>query len=157
MAPFKSDLVDYVKCNIPLKDVTKVNTVIVNGKTIHRFVDANGKYLFLPCIYYHLPTTYVQLLYPQNYHQPHSAHSIIKVFNVKMVPNNHNIYIPINRQESNLPIIYNSYVTSAQKKRNGTLLRSGIAFIVLGYLYFFVDIITDTDSSETEVEVMLTE
>ena len=140
-----------------MKDVTKFNTVIGIGTKIHKFVDANVKDVLLPFFYYHLPTTDVQLFSPQNYHQLHGAHSIIKILNVQMLLKNHKIDVPINRQEYNLPIIYNSYVTSAQKKRNGTLLRSGIAFIVLGYLYFFVDIITDTDSSETEVEVMLTE
>ena len=59
--PFKSKFIDYVNCNIPVKDVTKVNTVIGIGTTIYNFVDANGKYLFLPCIFYHLPTTDVQL------------------------------------------------------------------------------------------------
>ena len=101
-------------------NVTKVNTVIGIGTTINKFGDANGKYVFLPCIYYHLPTTDVQLFSPQTYHHIHGANSIIKFFNVKMVPKNHNIVIPINIQEANLPIIYNSYVTSTQEKLHGT-------------------------------------
>ena len=61
---FKSNFIDYVNCNIPVKDVTKVNTVIGIGLTIHKFADTNVKYVFLPCISYHLPTTDVKLLYP---------------------------------------------------------------------------------------------
>ena len=67
-----------------------------------------------------------------------------------MVPKKHNILIPINIQEDNPPIIYNYYVTSAQNKRHGTLLRSGMAFIGLDYLDFLGDLITDIDRSGTE-------
>ena len=67
-----------------------------------------------------------------------------------MVLNNHNIVIPINIPEDNLPIIYNSYVTSAQNKRHGTLFRLGMEFIGLDYLDFFGDIRIDIDSSGTE-------
>ena len=91
-----------MKCNTPVKDVTKDNTVIGIGITIHKFVDANGKYVFLPSVYYHLPNTDVQLFSPQTYNHLHGDHSIIKGFNVKMVLKNHNIVIPINIQEPNL-------------------------------------------------------
>ena len=80
-----------MKCNTPVKGVTKENTVIGIGTTIHKFVDANGKYVFLNFIYYHLPTTDVQLLSPQTYHNTHGAHSNIKLFNVQIVLKNHNI------------------------------------------------------------------
>ena len=57
LTTFKSGFIGYVKCNTPAKDFTKVNTAIGIGTTIHKFVDVNGKDVFLPCIYYHLPTT----------------------------------------------------------------------------------------------------
>ena len=104
MTPFKGSFIDYVKCNITVKDITKYNTVIWIGTTTHKFVDANGKDVFLPFIYYHLPTTDVQIFSRQAYHQLHGAHSIIKGFNVKMVLKNHNIFITINIQEDNLTI-----------------------------------------------------
>ena len=44
---FKSNFIDYMKFNITVKDVTKVNTIIGIRKTIHKFVDTNGKYVFL--------------------------------------------------------------------------------------------------------------
>ena len=96
--PFKSEFIYYVKCNIPVKYVTKVNTVIGIGTTIHKFFYANGKDALLPCISYHLPTMDVRLFSPQTYNQIHGANSIIKGFNVKMVPNNHNTAIPLNIQ-----------------------------------------------------------
>ena len=57
-----------------MKEVTKVNTAIGIGTTIHKFVDTNVKYVFLPCISYYLPTTYMQLFSPKNYHQIHCEH-----------------------------------------------------------------------------------
>ena len=64
-----------------------------------------------------------------------------------MVQKNQNIVISINREEANLSIIYNYYVTSAQKKCYGPLFISGMAFIGFDYLDLFGDIRTDTDSS----------
>ena len=133
-----------------MKDVTKVNTAIGIGTTINNFVDANGKDVFLTCIYYHLPTTDVRLSSQQNYHPLHSLQSIIKEFNVQMILKNHNIFIPINRQEANLTIIYNLYVTSAQNKHHGPLLRLGMSFIGLDSLDFFGGIIIDKDRSGIE-------
>ena len=86
-----------MKCNIPVKDVIKVNTVIGTVPVIRKFIDSDGKYVFLPCISYHLPTTDVRILSTETYHQLHGAHSIIKVFNVQIVLKNHNIVIPIRR------------------------------------------------------------
>ena len=151
LTPFKSDFIYYVTCNIYVKNVTKFNTVIGIGTTNHKSVDSNESYVFLPYFYYHLPTTDVRLLSSQTYHRLHGAHSIIKGFNVKMVLKNHNIVIPINRQEVNLPIIYNYYVISAQKKRHEPLFRLGMAFIGLYSLDLFGDLIIDIDSSGTEV------
>ena len=134
-----------------LRMFTKFNTVIGIGTTIHKSVDVNGKYLLLPWISYYLQTTDVRLFYKKTYHNLHGAHSIIKSFNVKIVLKNHNVAIPINRKEANLPIIYNPNVTSAQNKRHGSLLRSGMSFIGLDSLDLFVGIRTDIDSSGTEV------
>ena len=74
LTPFKGNFINNVKCNIPLKDVTKFNNVIGIGTTIHKFVDANVKDVLLPCIYYHLPITDVQIFHPQTYHQLRGAH-----------------------------------------------------------------------------------
>ena len=42
MVPLKSDFVDYAEAEIPVKDVTKVNQVIMIGTTINKFIDTNG-------------------------------------------------------------------------------------------------------------------
>ena len=94
---FKSYFIDYVNCDITVEDVTKVITNIGIVTTIHKFVDANGKYVLLTCISYHLPTTGVELPPPQNYYQLYGAHSIMKGLNVHMALKNHKIFIDINR------------------------------------------------------------
>ena len=73
----RSDLIDYVECNIPVKDVTKVNRVIGIGTTIHKFNKINNQGIFLPCISYHPTQTYVRLLSPHNYLQMHSGNSVV--------------------------------------------------------------------------------
>ena len=75
LTPFRSDFIDYVKCKIPVRDVTKVNTVIGIGTTLHKFTDINGNPVYLPCVSYHLPETDVRLLSPQTYHQMHGGYS----------------------------------------------------------------------------------
>jgi hypothetical protein len=57
LTPFWSDFIDYVKCEIPVRDVTKVNTVVGIGTTLHKFTDINGNPLYLPSVLYHLPET----------------------------------------------------------------------------------------------------
>ena len=61
LIPFRSDFIDHMECNIPVKDVTKVNRVIVTGTTLHKFIESNGQDILLPCISYHLTQTYVRL------------------------------------------------------------------------------------------------
>ncbi len=69
LTPFHSDFIDYVECDVPVKDVTKVDKVIGIGTTVHKFTDTNGNTVFLPCVSYHLPQTDVRLVSLQTYHQ----------------------------------------------------------------------------------------
>ena len=64
LTPSRSDSIDYVKCDIPVRDVTKVNRVIGIGTTLHKFIDDNGQEIFLPCVSYHLTQTDVRLFSP---------------------------------------------------------------------------------------------
>ena len=54
LTPFQ-DFIDYVACTIPVRDVTKVNTVIGIGTTLHKFTDTSGLPVYLPYVSYHLP------------------------------------------------------------------------------------------------------
>ena len=62
---FRSDFIDYVKFDLPVKGVTKVNRDIVIVTSLHMFIDSNGQDIFLPCIYYHCTKNDVRLFSPQ--------------------------------------------------------------------------------------------
>ena len=43
LTPFRSDFIDYMKCNILVKEMTKVNSVIGIRNTFHKFIERNGQ------------------------------------------------------------------------------------------------------------------
>jgi len=69
LTPFRSDFVDYQECDIPVKDISKVNQVRCIGTMMYKFVAINGDLLYLPGLAYHLDTADICLFSPQNYHQ----------------------------------------------------------------------------------------
>jgi hypothetical protein len=71
LTPFWSDFIDYVKCEIPVRDGIKVNTAVGIGTTLHKFTDIKGNPVYLLCVSYHVPETDVCLFSPQMYHQMH--------------------------------------------------------------------------------------
>ncbi len=77
LTPFKSEFFDYVKCSIPVRDISKVNEVIGVATTIHKFVDTKGQLVYLPQVAYHLPSSEVRLFRPQVFHQSCGGKSII--------------------------------------------------------------------------------
>jgi len=86
LTPFRSDFIDYVKCcEIPVRDVTKVNTVVGMGTTLHKFTDINGNPVYLSCVSYHLPATDVRLFSPQTYHQMHGGYSEVHSNRIRML------------------------------------------------------------------------
>jgi hypothetical protein len=56
LTPFMKGFIHYHLCNIPVKDISKVNQVIEVGTVMHKFRATNGKYIFLPGVPFHLPT-----------------------------------------------------------------------------------------------------
>ena len=102
---FRSDFIDYVKANIPVKDVTTVNRFIGIVTKINKFVDVNGNTCYLPRVSYHLTSTDVRIFSPQNYHQIHGGYFTIHGNHVMMHLKYHNISIPIDIKHSNVPVI----------------------------------------------------
>ncbi len=116
LTPFRSDFIDYVKCEIPVRDVTKVNTVVGIGTTLHKFTDINGNPVYLPCVSYHLPETDVRLFSPQTYHQMHGGYSEVHSDCIRMLLKTSTIEIRIVREEHNLPVVLDSFVSGKAKK-----------------------------------------
>ena len=138
---FRSDLIDYVECDIPVRNVTKVNKVIGIGTTLHKFIERNGQYIFLPCISYHLTQTDVRLFSPQYYHQMHGCHSVVHGNQVTMHLPFHSIPILVDLGGgANLPVVYNSFVTEYQKSSIGPQMRSELAYSILSKLDIFGDL-----------------
>ena len=75
LMPFRRNFVDWVKCDIPVKNVNKINRVIGSGANLHKFINSNVKELLFPCVSYNHTQNDVQLFSPQNYHHMHSSYS----------------------------------------------------------------------------------
>ena len=64
LTPFRGDFIDCVECQIPVKDISRMNMVIGMGTTLHKF-RVNGKpIIWLPCLFYHLPSAEIRLFSP---------------------------------------------------------------------------------------------
>jgi len=116
LMPFRSDFIDYVECDIPVRDVTKVNRVVGIGNTIHKFMNTNGNPVFLPCVSYHLPQTDVRLFSPQTYHQMHGGYSEVYGQSIQMKLRSSSILIDIKRDHANFPIVHDSFVSEKAKR-----------------------------------------
>ena len=140
LTPFRSDFIDYVECDIPVRDVTKVNRVVGIGTTIHKFTDTNGNPVYLPCVSYHLPQTDVRLFSPQTYHQMHGGYSEVYGQSIQMKLRTSSIHIDIIREHANLPIVHDSFVSEKAKRGLAPLMRSGLCQARLSALDFFGEI-----------------
>jgi hypothetical protein len=143
LTPFRSDFIDYVKCVIDVRDITKVNKVVGIGTMLHKFVDNNGNHVYLPCVSYHLPLTDVRLFSPQVYHQLHGGHSVVNGDKVVMKFHKEGALnsIPIDRNTTNLPIVHNSVVSEKVKREHASKFRSALhATGLYAALNYFADV-----------------
>ncbi len=153
LTPFFSDFIDYVECDIPVKDVTKVNKFIGIGTTVCKFMDTNdGNPVFLPCVSYHLPQTNVCLFSPQTYHQMHGGYSEVYSQNIQMKLYTSSIHIDIIRDHANLPVVHDSYVSEKAKHGLGPIMQSGLCQACLSALDFFGEIDSSVSSNVDNAE-----
>ncbi len=91
-------------------------------------MDTNGNDVYLPCVSYHLPLTDAPLFSSQIYHQLHGGHSVVNGDEVEMkfCKEGAAISIPIYRNSTNLPIVYNSFVSKNINKKNASKFRSSL-------------------------------
>jgi hypothetical protein len=76
LTPFMKDFIHYHPCDIPVKDISKVDRVIGVSTVKHKFQATNGKDIFLPGVFFHLPTADIRLMSPQSYHQRWAGYSL---------------------------------------------------------------------------------
>lgn len=127
LTPFRSDFIDYVECDIPVKDVSKVNKVVGFGTVLTRFRDVNGDDVFLPCLAYHLPTADIRLFSPQTYHRRFGGYSKVDADGVTMFLTDHTIHLPLDIG-TNLPMIFDCCVSDKMKTLIGPHVHSNLAF-----------------------------
>ncbi len=139
-----------MECDNSVRDVTKVNKVIGIGTKIHKFTDTDGKSVFLPCVSYHLPQTYVCLFSPQTYHQMHGGYLMVYGQSIQMKLCTSTISIDIIRDHPNLPVVHDSYVSEKAKRGLGPLMRSGLCQTHLSALDFFGEIDSVVSSIVTQ-------
>ena len=152
LTPFRSDFIDYVECDIPVRDVTKVNKVIGIGTTLHKFTDTDGKPVFIPCVSYHLPQTDVRLFSPQTYHQMHGGYSEVYAESIQMKLRTSTISITIEQGLTNLPVVHDSFVSEKAKRGLGPLMRSGLCRTRISVLDCFGGVDTVVSSVITQSE-----
>ena len=136
LTPFRGDFIDYEECSIPVQDISKTNTVIGIGTVMWKFETIEKRVIYLPLLCYHLPTADIRLLSPQTYHQLHggASHLIGNGSAISMEiracgPNlpAQLIMIPIEKQSTNLPVVYDVACTDYERETYGQNLRSALA------------------------------
>ena len=75
----------------------------------------------------------------------HGGHSYVSGDAVEMSCKGNRIVIPISREQSNLPIVFNSFVSTQEKKKSGQHIQSAMAYSNLSKLDFFGDLKTSHD------------
>ncbi len=96
-----------MECKITVRDISKQNTVIGVGTTLHKF-KIDGQDIFIPCLSYHLPSAEVRLFSPQTYHTLYGGHSVVGGDYVEKFIDNLKIKIDIDREASMLECLVQS-------------------------------------------------
>jgi hypothetical protein len=91
-------------------------TIIKIRTTLHKFTDTDGKPVFLRCVFYHLPQTYVRLFSPQTCHQMHGGYSKFYAESIQMKLRTSTISITIKQGLTNLPVVHDSFVSEMAKR-----------------------------------------
>ncbi len=149
---FCSDFIDNVECDIPVRDVTKVNKVIGIGTKLHKFTNTDGKPVFLPCVSYHLLQTSICLFSPQTYHQMHGGYSKVYAQSIRIKLLTSTIRITIKQGLTNLPVVHDSFVSEKAERGLGPLMHSGLCQMLIPVLDFFGEIDKVVSSIFTQSE-----
>ena len=103
LKPFQDDYVDYLECDIPTKNVTKVKKVIWIGTTIHKIKNRKVADVNLLCLLHHIPKSDISLLSPRNYYHMNGGESSIYSDRVEMNLSGREVVVTIDIKLSNIP------------------------------------------------------
>ena len=131
LTPFHADFIDYVKYDIDVKDIPKLNKVFAFETTLHKITTTNNDPLYVSAFSYNLSSADILSVSPQAYHQLYSGSSELDddevVVNLKQqldMTVRHTIKIPIDHYQSNLPIISNTACTKKEVDKIGPHFKS---------------------------------
>ena len=153
LTPFRSDFIDYVECDIPVKDVTKVNRFIGIGTTLHKIIESNGQDILFTFISFHLTQTDVRLFSPQTYEQMHGSHSLVHGNQVTINFPFHRIHIPVDIVRTDLPVLHHSFVTRHQKRAIGNHMILSLDYSRLLKLDFFGNLNTIRSLQDMDISI----
>ena len=119
---------------------------------MYKFVATNGDTLFLPGLAYHLESADIRLFSPQTYHQLYGRDSIINGEEVPMrlqkqihLQIRHDISIPIDVNNTNLPLIHHVSCTQAEKQNIGPKFWTAMSasILCLGFLGVWTSVVDE--------------
>ena len=122
---FRGDFIDYVECQIPVKDIVCTNMVVGMGTTLHKF-QVDGEPIWLPCLSCHLLPTEIHLFSPQTYHMLYGGRSVVQGGRVEMFVGEHRISISIDQEGGNEPTIFNTTVSWKEISKIGPCVCSAL-------------------------------
>ena len=125
LTPFCQDFIDYTECSIPINDIARTNTVIGIGTTLHKF-KVDGEDIFMACLSYHLPSADVRLFSPQTFHTLYGGHSTVSGDKVEMFIESLRVGVGINREMSNVPMVFDCWVSPEEMREHGPKIRSAL-------------------------------
>ena len=89
--------------------------VVGIGTTLHKF-ECEGKPMYLPCLFYHLPSAETHVFSLQTYHTLYDGHSTVFGDRVVMIIDHLSINIPINGEAGKVPMIHNTSCSATEVK-----------------------------------------
>ncbi len=108
-----------------MNDIAHTNTIIDIGATLHKF-KINGEDIYLPCLSYHLPSVDVRLFSPQTFYTLYGGHSAVFGDRVQMFIDSLWIDLVIDRESSNVPMVYDCWVSPQEMKEHGPHIESAL-------------------------------
>ena len=137
---FRSDFVGYVMCDVPVKYITNITRVVSIGTNLQKIINSDIKEVFLPCVSYHIIQTDVLLLSPQTYQHIHGGYYEVYGYRVSMYLTCHQIHITVDREQKNLPIVYNYFMSDNEKRLIGGHIFAAVSHTMLSKLGIFVNL-----------------
>ena len=133
LTPFREDFIDFQEIRVPVNSINKTNYVTGVGTTMHKAFATDGSLQFIPGISYLMKDATIRLKSPQSYFQSFGGSGSVDADSatLHLGPDQHgvrrDVVFPIDRQGSNIPMLYGVGCSAEERETIGPHLRSCIA------------------------------